>query len=134
MKYLKAGWLFFLIFMIVNLTPTYAVHSAKVLPAKEKTTFFRKIKGQSIHLFNRLKYANQNVAKALGFDLKDSVQKWLWYALIAWGIGVALYLGGFIWALVGGSLFWIFYSIGYLATLAGSVFFIVWLIKLINAA
>ena len=86
----------------------------------------------------------QKMAKqfAKPIDLSDPVKKWLWYSLGAW-------LGGFILIIVGGILIAaraaaavtagtlvtglgigaILAGLGYLLALAGSVFFIIWLVK-----
>ena len=57
-----------------------------------------------------------------GVDTSDPVKKWLWFAIFAWIAAIVLYILGwfipFVWYL------------GYLASAAGTIFFIIWLLKL----
>ncbi len=56
-----------------------------------------------------------------GVDFSDPVNKWLWFAIFAWVAAIALYILGIFVPFVS----WL----GYLVGLAGSVFFIIWLLK-----
>ena len=75
-------------------------------------------------------------------DLHDPVKKWLWYSLISYGSGLILaIIGGVIAAAAvasaatsgtiatGFGIGGILAGLGYLLLLAGSVFFIIWLVK-----
>lgn len=59
-----------------------------------------------------------------GVDFSDPVKKWLWFAIFAWAAAIVLYILGyfvpFIW--------WL----GYLAGLAGTIFFVIWLLKFLE--
>lgn len=67
----------------------------------------------------------ERLLSKFGMDFSDPVQKWLWLAIIAWGVAIILYILGvfvpFVW------------YIAYLASLAGTVFFILWLVKMLGA-
>ena len=54
------------------------------------------------------------------FDFSDPVNKWLWFAIVCWGAAVILSLLPFAVGL------WYLYG---LVGTAGTVFFIVWLVK-----
>lgn len=55
----------------------------------------------------------------VGVDTKDPVKKWLWFAVIALVASIVLYAIGQ-------------YTLGYLASSAAGIFFIVWLLKYLD--
>lgn len=59
-----------------------------------------------------------------GVDFSDPTNKWLWFAIFAWVAAIALYIIGYFVPFV----WWL----GYLAGLAGSVFFVIWLLKILE--
>ncbi len=63
------------------------------------------------------------------FDLKDPVQKYLWYAILAWAIAVLMFILAYIFAFSGIPLSGLIWLLGSLMSLLGSVAFVVWLIK-----
>ena len=60
-----------------------------------------------------------------GVDFSDPVNKWLWYAIFAWVAAVVLYI---LAALTLGALWYV----AHLVSLAGTIFFIVWLLKILE--
>ena len=72
-----------------------------------------------------------------GVDFSDPVKKWLWYALFSWLGGILLYIISAIvgvgsvtaGATTGLGLAGILGLIGGILSLAGTVFFVIWLIK-----
>ena len=86
----------------------------------------------------------QKLAKELAkpIDLQDPVKKWLWYSLISYGAGIVLAIVGSIMAAArltsaatagtiatGLGIGGIIALLGYLLFLAGSICFIIWLVK-----
>ena len=60
-----------------------------------------------------------------GVDTSDPVNKWLWFAIFAWVAAVVFY----ILASFTAGAFW---YLGYLASLAGTIFFVIWLLKVLE--
>lgn len=60
-----------------------------------------------------------------GIDKNDPVGKWLWFAILAWILAIVLYI-------LAAFTFGAFWYIAYLASLAGTIFFIVWLLKVLD--
>lgn len=54
------------------------------------------------------------------FDFSDPVNKWLWLAIVCWGVTVIFSILPFTWSL------WYLWS---LIGTAGAVFFVIWLVK-----
>jgi hypothetical protein len=74
--------------------------------------------------------------KGMDVDFSDPVQKWLWFAIFGWGIGIVLTILASVLftATLGGG--WgaaaILWLVAYLAYLFGSISFIIWLVKLLS--
>lgn len=69
----------------------------------------------------KAKMAVTKVAEKLDIDLEDETMKWLWYAIIAYAASVVLWLLSFFVGFIG----WI----SALASLLGTVCFVIWLLK-----
>ena len=67
----------------------------------------------------------ENKLQKKGVDFSDPVNKWLWYAIFAWVAAVVFYI---LAGLTAGA----FWYLGYLASLAGTVFFVIWLLKILE--
>jgi hypothetical protein len=61
----------------------------------------------------------EKIMQKVGIDTKDPVKKWLWFAGIALVASIVLYAIGQ-------------YTLGYLASSAAGIFFIVWLLKYLD--
>lgn len=61
----------------------------------------------------------EKVMQKIGIDTKDPVKKWLWFTLIAVVASIVLYAIGQ-------------YRLGYLASSAAGIFFIVWILKYLD--
>ena len=60
-----------------------------------------------------------------GIDRNDPVGKWLWFAILAWILAIVLYI-------LAAFTFGAFWYIAYLASLAGTIFFVIWLLKVLD--
>ncbi len=126
------GLLFSLIFMIVNLAPAYAVHSAKALPKKEKISFIHKVKHRVNQVIEIVKHTYRKILQVKDFDW--TVWFWFWLGILAWGMAfiflyaymVSFVLFELMFAEIYAVLTFIFYILG-------CVLFIVWLFKFIDA-
>lgn len=73
------------------------------------------------------KFMNSKMGQKLLGGLSDPVDKFFWYWVIGWGVGIVFSILAAATLLSGGfSILWL---IAYLAYLAGSVSLIVWLVK-----
>jgi hypothetical protein len=73
----------------------------------------------------------EKIMSKLGIDFSDPVQKWLWFAIIAWAAAIVLYIVSAILSV--GGVFSPLWYVGYLAGLAGTVCFVIWIVKLLGA-
>ena len=152
MKNLKFTFFFMLLVaFLVNAPMSYAVKpvttpvTETVAKTEKKQKFFKRIfKKKRTSLRQRFaKWKHNLVGKILkkGIDLQDPVKKWLWYALLSWGVGILLYIVSTV--LIAGSLSTaattgattgfgiagVLGIVGGLITLFGTVAFIIWLVK-----
>lgn len=73
------------------------------------------------------KFMNSKMGQKLLGGLDDPVDKFFWFWIIGWGIGIVLSI--LAAATITGGGFGILWLVAYLAYLAGSVSLIVWLVK-----
>lgn len=133
MKTLKI-YFFFVVSAMIFVQPLQAV-TYVVTPNQDQTGLTKKSANvheaskalkQQFKQEKRMAKFERMVAK-MGIDMKDPVQKWLWFAILCWGVSVILYIlsaisGGFLWYLA------------YLASVAGAIFFVIWLLKMLEVA
>jgi hypothetical protein len=73
--------------------------------------------------------------KALGIDLSDPVDKWMWYWIFGWGGALVLYIiasaiaTGGIYSGTGFGIAALFATLGSLVGLFGTVALVIWLLK-----
>jgi len=111
----------------LNATPTNEVSpsmSEEHVTTESYTTFKSDKKGKLAKRLNKLIFKAKKFGNKLAqkIDLEDPVSKWLWYGVIALAAAVILYILAF---LTFGFLSWF----AYMASLASSVCFIIWLVK-----
>jgi hypothetical protein len=95
-----------------------STNSTPVLAKKEH----RKI----VRLEKRLAKMQRKLEKASGVDFKDSVNKFMWFWILGWSLGLTLSILG---AFVFGPLGWLAYA----CWTAGSVCLIIWILKTLGA-
>ena len=125
----------FLVFVtIFALAPqAHAINPADRAPLQEAVSHHqltKKEQRQQKRLEKRLKKMEKK-----GVDFSDPVNKWLWYAIFAWGASVVLSILLSILfraTLLGGGGFGLYYLLWVLTGLlglAGGISFVIWLIK-----
>jgi len=73
--------------------------------------------------------------KALGIDLSDPVNKWMWYWIFGWGAALVLYIiasaiaTGGVYSGTGFGAAILFATLGWIIGLLGTVALIIWLVK-----
>lgn len=102
----------------------------KVMTAEELKVLQKEEKKQ-LRMERRMerleKFMNSKLGQKLLGGLDDPVDKFFWYWIIGWGVGILLSI--IAAATLTGGGFGILWLLAYLAYLAGSVALIVWLVK-----
>ena len=135
MRALRLTLLLTFIALVLPFTGTQA--SQRVAPEAARAAIMEKVKekyGAEVNtsVVDRLeKKLNKKAAKWMkrlakkaDIDFDDPVDRWLWLWIISWGIAIVLSILGYG---VGGLL--IRGTLAWLLWLAGTVFFIIWLVK-----
>jgi hypothetical protein len=115
-----------------------AIETAATTNVSAKKTLVEKFKAKVAE--TQAKLIAKKLAKP-GVDFSDPVKKWLWYALTAWAAGILLYIiatvvgvGSVASATTGAvstglGISGILWLIGGLLSLAGTICFVIWLVK-----
>ncbi len=131
MKNLRLFGLLTLVALFFFAPQAQAINTADRAPL-ETAASYHKLTKKELRQQKRMEKRLKKMQKK-GVDFSDPVNKWLWFAIFGWGAGIILYIVAY--ALIGASLysgfglFGVFSLLGALASLFGSISFVVWLIK-----
>ena len=115
-------------------TPTFAVHKAPVKKSEKslvvETKKTKKLEKRMDKLMKKLtkKFAKRDAKVGESdIDFQDDTDKWMWFWILGWGIGIALTtLAGLAFSGIIGTLFG---TLGALIIIFGTVSLIIWLVK-----
>lgn len=127
MKNLNILSLLIIVALLLGVQPATAVVSVQNTQETTSTTISKKELKKQERMEKMMDKIQKKMDKmeSKGLDRNDPVGKWLWLAIIFWVIAIILYI---LAALTLGVFWWL----AYLASLLGTIFFIIWLLKFLE--
>lgn len=117
--------------LLVIISLLFAVQPASAVVSVQNSKETTSISKKDLKKQERMEKLMDKIQKKMdkmeskGIDKNDPVGKWLWFAILAWILAIVLYI-------LAAFTFGAFWYIAYLASLAGTIFFIVWLLKVLD--
>ncbi len=117
--------------LLVIISLLFAVQPASAVVSVQNSKETTSISKKDLKKQERMEKLMDKIQKKMdkmeskGIDKNDPVGKWLWFAILAWILAIVLYI-------LAAFTFGAFWYIAYLASLAGTIFFIVWLLKVLE--
>lgn len=117
--------------LLVIVSLLFAVQPASAVVSVQNSKETTSISKKDLKKQERMEKLMDKIQKKMdkmeskGIDKNDPVGKWLWFAILAWILAIVLYI-------LAAFTFGAFWYIAYLASLAGTIFFVIWLLKVLD--
>ncbi|MBK6621678.1 MAG: hypothetical protein IPH04_03770 [Saprospirales bacterium] len=117
--------------LLVIVSLLFAVQPASAVVSVQNSKETTSISKKDLKKQERMEKLMDKIQKKMdkmeskGIDKNDPVGKWLWFAILAWILAIVLYI-------LAAFTFGAFWYIAYLASLAGTIFFVIWLLKVLE--
>ncbi|MBK7337860.1 MAG: hypothetical protein IPJ00_17625 [Saprospirales bacterium] len=117
--------------LLVIISLLFAVQPASAVVSVQNSKETTSISKKDLKKQERMEKLMDKIQKKMdkmeskGIDKNDPVGKWLWFAILAWILAIVLYI-------LAAFTFGAFWYIAYLASLAGTIFFVIWLLKVLE--